>query len=80
MSEQEENKWAVNERECIHRGKQQIEGDFYTGTSYVKALQRLPGTEAMKMASKVGAFFWSDAPKTRVWLCTACAAEVGLVD
>lgn len=79
-SEQEENKWAVNERECIHRGKQQIEGDYYTGSSYVKALQRLPGTEAMKMASKVGAFFWSDAPKTRVWLCTACAAEVGLVD
>jgi hypothetical protein len=78
MSDQEDNKWAVNERECIHRGKQKVEGDYYTGTSYVKALQRLPGTEAMKMASKVGAFFWADAPKTRVWLCTACADEVGL--
>jgi hypothetical protein len=77
MSEQEDSKWAVNERECIHRGKQS-QGDYYTGTSYVKALQRLPGREAMQMANKVGAFFWADAPKTRVWLCAACAAEIGL--
>lgn len=76
-SEQEDNKWATNERECVHRG-QNINGDFYSGTSYIKALQRLSGSDAMKMAGKVGAFFWADAPKTRVWLCENCAAEVGL--
>ena len=77
MSEPADNKWTVNERECIHRGEQ-VQGDYYTGTSYVKALQRLPGTEAMKMASKVGAFFWADAAKTKVWLCRECAAELEL--
>ena len=78
MSEQEDTGWTVNERECIHKGKPQVQGDYYTGTAYVKALQRLSGGEAMKMASKVGPFFWADAPKTRVWLCTDCAAEIGL--
>lgn len=77
MSDQEDNTWATNERECVHRGKN-AQGGFYSGTSYIKALQRLSGSDAMKMAGKVGAFFWADAPKTRVWLCEDCAAEVGL--
>lgn len=77
MSEQEDNKWTVNERECIHRGEH-VEGDFYTGTSYVNALQRLSGSDAMKMAGKVGAFFWADASKIKVWLCRDCATELDL--
>lgn len=77
MSEEEDSKWAINERECIHHDGQ-VQGNYYTGTSYIKALQRLSGGDAMRMASKVGAFFWADAPKTRVWLCEACAAEIGL--
>lgn len=77
MSDQEDDKWAINERECIHRGKN-ARGDYYTGTNYIKALQRLSGSDAMRMAGKVGAFFWADAPKTRVWLCEDCAAEIGL--
>ena len=77
MDEQADIKWVANERECIHRNAQTV-GDYYTGTDYIKALQRLPGTAAVKMAAKVGAFFWSDAPKTKVWLCTACADELGL--
>lgn len=77
MSEEADNKWTVSERECIHRDKQ-VEGEYYTGTSYVKAIQRLPGNEAMKMASKVGAFFWADAAKIKVWLCKDCADELGL--
>ena len=77
MSEQEDDKWAVNERECVHRG-QKARGDYYSGTSYIKALQQLSGSDAMRMAGKVGAFFWADAPKTRVWLCEDCAAEIGL--
>ncbi|MBD0369660.1 MAG: hypothetical protein ICV60_02315 [Pyrinomonadaceae bacterium] len=77
MSEQEDNKWAMNERECIHRGPN-TQGNYYSGPNYIKALQGLTGNEAMKMAGKVGAFFWADAPNTRVWLCEACAAEIGL--
>jgi hypothetical protein len=79
MSDQAELKSIINERECIHRGKQ-VEGEFYTGLSYVKALQRLSGNAAMTMAGKVGAFFWADAAKIKVWLCSDCANEIGLGD
>ena len=73
------NEEAVHERECIHRRKG-VPGEFYQGDSYVRALQRLRNEAAMKMASKVGAFFWSDAPHVRVWLCRECASEVRLKD
>jgi hypothetical protein len=68
---------AVRERECIHR-QQGVEGQFYQANTYISALQRLRSDAAMKMASKVGAFFWSDAPHVRVWLCQDCAREVNL--
>ena len=67
----------VRERECVHR-KGGAAGDFYGGEEYVSALMRLGGQGAMRVAGNVGAFFWSDAPHVRVWLCTDCAAEVGL--
>ena len=77
MSEQPEIKPTGKERECIHRN-QKTEGDYYTGTNYIKALQRLPVSAAMKMAGNVGAFFWADAPNIKVWLCSDCARELDL--
>jgi hypothetical protein len=77
MSEQSKNEQMAIERECIHRSKH-AEGTYYAGTSYIKALQRLTGTAAMTMAGKVGAFFWADAAKVKVWLCNDCANEIGL--
>ena len=65
------------ERECIHR-ENDADGDFYNGTIYVKALQRLDNESAMKMAGKVSPFFWSDAPHILVWLCRKCAGEMHL--
>jgi hypothetical protein len=44
-------------------------GDFYNGVFYLQALQRLRVDDAVKMASKVTSFFWSDAPQIIVWLC-----------
>lgn len=67
------------ERECIHRA-QGAAGDYYKGNTYVKSLQRLRSGAAMKMAGKVTAFFWADAPHIMVWLCHECAAEVGLLE
>ena len=66
----------VRERECIHR-KLGPHGEYYSGESYVQALQLLRGDRAVKVAGRVGAFFWSDAPITRVWLCDECAADMG---
>jgi hypothetical protein len=68
---------AVRERECIHR-QQGVQGEFYQADRYISALKRLRNDAAMKMASKVGAFFWSDAPHVKVWLCQDCAREVKL--
>jgi hypothetical protein len=67
------------ERECIHRD-QGAEGDFYNGAFYVQALQRLRVDDAVKIAGKVGPFFWSDAPHILVWLCHSCATELHLTD
>lgn len=68
---------TFRERECIHRdGK--AEGDFYNGVSYVQALQLLNIDEAMKAASRVSSFFWSDAPQIMVWLCLNCASALEL--
>jgi hypothetical protein len=67
------------ERECIHR-EEGADGDFYNGMFYLQALQRLRVDEAVKMSSKVTAFFWSDAPHIIVWLCHDCAAQLRLTD
>ena len=66
---------GVPERECIHRSHG-VSGDFYSGQNYLLSLQRLPSEAAMRMSSQVGSFFWSDAPKVRIWLCQACVNEV----
>lgn len=65
------------ERECVHR-RAGAEGDLYGGEQFVRALQRMRGEAALAMARKVGAFFWSDAPRLSVWLCRDCAREAGL--
>jgi hypothetical protein len=53
-------------------------GDFYSGEQFVSALQRMRGGEAVELARKVGAFFWSNAPRVSVWLCQECAREASL--
>jgi hypothetical protein len=65
------------ERECIHR-EEGADGDFYNGVFYLQALQRLRVDDAVKMASKVTSFFWSDAPQIIVWLCDECAKDLSL--
>lgn len=70
-------KKEFRERECIHQNDG-VEGAFYNGVFYVQALQRLQVDAAVKMASKVTPFFWSDAPQILVWLCNNCAAELHL--
>ncbi|HKG45988.1 MAG TPA: hypothetical protein VKB02_04635 [Pyrinomonadaceae bacterium] len=67
------------ERECIHR-EQGANGDFYNGVFYLQALQRLRVDDAVKMASKVTSFFWSDAPHILVWLCDDCATDLRLTE
>jgi hypothetical protein len=65
------------ERECVHR-RMGAGGDFYAGEQFVSALQRMRGGVAVAMARKVGAFFWSDAPRVSVWLCQECARDASL--
>lgn len=65
------------ERECVHR-RTGAGGDFYAGEQFVSALQRMRGGSAVALARKVGAFFWSDAPRAGVWLCHDCAREAAL--
>ena len=77
MGQQIISEESVRERECIHR-RQGVEGAFYRGDSYISALQGLRSEAATTMARKVEAFFWSDAPNIRVWLCQECAREVKL--
>jgi hypothetical protein len=67
------------ERECIHR-EDGVEGEFYNGTFYLQALQRLRIDQAVQIAGKVSSFFWSDAPHIIVWLCHDCAGELRLAD
>jgi hypothetical protein len=43
-------------------------------------LQRLRVNDAVRMASKVSAFFWADAPHILVWLCDGCAADLRLTE
>jgi len=70
-----ENELIAHERECIHR-RTGARGDYYSGESYVEALKRLRGEQAVKMANKVGTFFWADASRTKVWLCVDCVEEI----
>jgi hypothetical protein len=72
-------KQMFRERECIHR-EEDANGEFYNGAFYVQALQRLPVDQAMRVAGRIGSFFWADANHTLVWLCTDCANELHLVD
>lgn len=72
-------KQMFRERECIHRDDG-TEGEFYNGAFYVQALQRLPIDQALQVASKVGSFFWADAPHIVVWLCLDCATALELSD
>ncbi|HZT58129.1 MAG TPA: hypothetical protein VFA21_05815 [Pyrinomonadaceae bacterium] len=72
MSEQE-----YRVRECVHRAEGAA-GSYYRGSAYVKQLQRLRTEAAVRFASKVTPFFWSDAPHILVWLCEDCACEIGL--
>lgn len=67
------------ERECIHR-EEGATGDFYSGVFYLQALQRLRVDDAVRMASKVTSFFWSDAPQIMVWLCDDCATDLRLTE
>ena len=68
---------VIRERECVHRAKG-AEGTFYEGADYVASLQRLRADAALSFATRVTAFFWSDARQTVVWLCRDCAAELRL--
>jgi len=72
-------KQVFRERECIHRDEG-AQGEFFNGVFYIQALQRLRVDEAVEVAGKVSPFFWSDAPHIIVWLCSECAAELGLND
>ena len=73
------SKRAYSERECIHREKD-VEGNFYKGLRYIKAIQRLRCSEAVEMAQKVEQFYWSDAEKILVWLCNDCAKALQIIE
>ncbi|HZE62568.1 MAG TPA: hypothetical protein VE056_01750 [Pyrinomonadaceae bacterium] len=74
------NKKVFHERECIHRDDDGAEGEFYNGSFYVQALQRLRVDKAVEMSGLVTSFFWADAPHILVWLCHDCADQLGLAD
>lgn len=69
--------YTVLERHSIHSSLSAT-GEFYRGEQYVAALQRLRSAAAMRVTSKVEAFFWADAARGKVWLCRDCAIAVGL--
>ena len=73
------NRQFYFERECVHRDKG-ADGDVYNGLFFVKALQRLQSSDAVRVAGKVSPFYWADAPRVLVWLCRECAAELSLSD
>lgn len=63
------------ERECVHRDAG-VAGEVYNGMFFVQALQRLQSDKAVKVAGRVGPFYWVDAPRVLVWLCRQCATEL----
>ncbi len=73
------NRQFFFERECVHRDKG-ADGDVYNGLFFVKALQGLQSSDAVRVAGKVSPFYWADAPRVLVWLCRECAAELRLSD
>jgi hypothetical protein len=68
---------AKRDRRCVHY-VEGVSAEPYAGEVYLRALQRLRGSEAALMARRVEPFFWSDAKVTRVWLCGECSARLGL--
>jgi hypothetical protein len=71
------NEHVIRERECVHRISG-VDGEFFSGESFIQALQSLRGEAALKLSRKVGPFFWADAAHIKVWLCTDCAREAQL--
>lgn len=68
---------VLRERRCVHSAGG-AEGAPYPGVDYLRGLQALRGSQALRAARAVDPFFWADAPRTWVWLCEACAVELGL--
>jgi hypothetical protein len=65
------------ERRCVHC-EADADGGLYPGRDYLRALQRHRGDEALRLARRVGPFFWGDADIIRVRLCRPCADELGI--
>ncbi len=65
------------DRRCAHyvEGGQALS---LPGEEYLRALQRMRGSDAARAARNVEPFFWADAKVVRVWLCGECAAPLGL--
>lgn len=68
---------ARHDRRCTHYADG-VPLEPYTGEVFLRALQRLKGSEAARAARSVEPFFWSDAKVVRVWLCGDCSARLGL--
>jgi hypothetical protein len=77
MADQSAVQKALHERQCVHRA-QGVDGEYYRGESYIAALKGLRAEKALKISGQVEAFFWSDAERIKVWLCSECAAELKL--
>ncbi|HEX3561170.1 MAG TPA: hypothetical protein VHU19_18415 [Pyrinomonadaceae bacterium] len=77
VREREATGAARHERRCMHYAEGTPQ-EPYPGEIYLRALQRLRGSEAAHAARQVEPFFWSDAKAVRVWLCGDCSARLGL--
>lgn len=67
----------AHERCCVHVCSVS-QGTVYNGQNYLRGLQHLRESEAMRLGRAVGPFFWSDADMIRVRLCDDCRARLGL--
>lgn len=65
------------ERRCVHCSLGSP-CEVYSGSVYLRVLQRLKGGEAEWQAHKVEPFFWSDADMIHVRLCADCVAALGV--
>ena len=68
---------VIRDRWCVHYAEG-TPAEPYAGEIYLRALQRLKGSEAAMMARRVEQFFWSDAKAVRVWLCEECSERLRL--
>lgn len=68
---------VTRDRWCVHY-TEGTPAEPYAGEDYLRALQRLRGADAERVARRVEPFFWSDAKATRVWLCGDCSGRLGL--